>query len=82
MRALKLSLVCLCLASLTAQNSRTVDAVVSFVKSSIQLKQSDKKVAEELRKITLSQKLEDHTIELLQAQGAGTEDAPGVARSP
>jgi len=71
MRVVKLSLVCLCLTALSAQDSRTVDEVVSFVRSSIQLKQSDKKVADELRKITLSQKLDDLAIELLQAAGAG-----------
>ena len=73
MRAVKLSFVCLglCLGTLAAQDSLTVNEVVSFVKSSIQLKQNDKKVADYLRKVTLRQKLEDRTIELLQAEGAG-----------
>jgi hypothetical protein len=72
-RGVKLSLLFLglCLGTLAAQDSLTVDELVSFVKSSIQLKQSDKKVADYLRKVTLSQKLEDRTIELLQAEGAG-----------
>jgi hypothetical protein len=74
MRAVKATLLSLgvCLGLIAAQaGTLTVDEVVSFVRSSIQLKQSDKSVADYLRKVTLSQKLEDRTIEDLQAAGVG-----------
>ena len=49
----------------------TVDKLVAFIKSSIQLKQPDRQVAEYLHHVKLSQKLEDRTIEELQGLGAG-----------
>jgi hypothetical protein len=57
--------------SLSAQSKLTVEQLVSFVKSAIQLKQPDKQVAAYLSKVTLSQKLDGHTMEELQALGAG-----------
>jgi hypothetical protein len=57
--------------SLFAQTRLTVDQLVSFVKSAIELKQPDKEVAAYLNKVTLSQKLDGHTQEELQALGAG-----------
>jgi len=51
--------------------SLTVDKLVAFIRSSIQLKQPDRQVAEYLKHVKLSQKLEDQTIEELQGMGAG-----------
>jgi hypothetical protein len=55
----------------TAQMSMTVDQLVSFIKSSIQLKHDDRKVAEYVKKIKLSNKLDARTVETLQGMGAG-----------
>jgi hypothetical protein len=54
-----------------AQEKLTVEQVVAFVKSAIDLKQSDKEVANYLRSLTLSERLEDRTIEELEGLGAG-----------
>jgi hypothetical protein len=49
----------------------TVAQLVAFIRSSVELKQPDVKVAEYLRKVKLTDKLDDRTIEDLQSQGAG-----------
>src|SRR6266436_6263530 len=54
-----------------ADMSLTVDKLVAFVKSTIQLKQPDKQVAEYLHHVKMVEKLEDQTIEELQGLGAG-----------
>ncbi len=54
-----------------AQSGMTVEQLMSFVRSAIQLKQPDKEVAGYLRHVTLSQRLEARTVEELQGQGAG-----------
>jgi hypothetical protein len=54
-----------------AQMSLTVDQLVSFIKSSIQLKHDDRKVADYVKKIKLSNKLDARTVEALQGMGAG-----------
>jgi hypothetical protein len=54
-----------------AQPARSVDQLVGFIKSAIQLKQDDRKVAEEVAKIRLSNRLEDSTVQELQRLGAG-----------
>jgi hypothetical protein len=51
--------------------SMTVAQLAMFIRSSIELKQPDVKVAEYLRKVKLTDKLDDRTIEDLQSQGAG-----------
>jgi len=55
----------------TAEMSLTVDQLVKFIRSAIQLKQPDKQVAEYLKHVKLVEKLDDQTIEDLQGQGAG-----------
>jgi hypothetical protein len=60
--------VCLCA---DAQTSLTIDQLVSFVKSSIQLKHPDRQVAEYLRGVKLNHRLDERTIVELQAAGAG-----------
>src|SRR5579864_5739872 len=49
----------------------TVDQLVSFIKSSVKMHQPDKDVAEYLKKVKLSNKLDDRTVEDLQGLGAG-----------
>jgi len=56
---------------LFAGTKLTVEQLVGFVRSSIQQKQPDKAVAEYLSTVTLSERLEDRTIDDLHALGAG-----------
>lgn len=49
----------------------TVDKLVSFIQSSIKMKQDDVKVAEMVKKIKLQDKLDARTVENLQGIGAG-----------
>jgi hypothetical protein len=54
-----------------AQQALSVDQLVSFIRSSISLKQTDKQVAGFLAHVKLTQRLDDRTIEQLQGEGAG-----------
>lgn len=54
-----------------AQSRMTVEQLVEFVQSSLKLHHEDKKVAEYLKRLKLTNRLEDATIEELQGQGAG-----------
>jgi hypothetical protein len=60
--------VCLCAG---AQTSLTIDQLVSFVKSSVQLKHPDRQVAEYLRGVKLNYRLDDRIVVELQAAGTG-----------
>lgn len=62
--------VVMCLFAL-GQNTLTVDQLVSFLRSSLQLKHSDKEIARYLGKVKLSESLSDRTIEELQGEGLG-----------
>src|SRR5262245_15633080 len=55
----------------TAQQSFTVDQLVSFLSSSIKLHHPDKEVAAFLAKTKLTESLQAKVIEDLQGQGAG-----------
>ncbi len=57
--------------ALFAQLRFTVDQLSSFIQSSIHLKHDDRQVAAYLRKVTLTQKLTESTLEDLQGMGAG-----------
>jgi hypothetical protein len=70
----------LCMAPLPAQSRLTVDQLVSFIQSSIKLKQPDKQVATYLSKLKLSERLDARTIEDLQGQGAGPATAEALKR--
>lgn len=59
------------LAAATVEMNMTVAQLVMFIRSSVELHQSDAKVAEYLRKVRLTDRLEDRTIEDLQSLGAG-----------
>jgi len=54
-----------------AQQSLSVDQLLSFVRSAIKLKQPDKEVAGYITKLKLSEKLDERTVEELQGEGAG-----------
>jgi len=54
-----------------AQMKMTAEQLVGFVKSSIQLKHDDRKVADYVKKIKLADKLDARTVESLQGMGAG-----------
>jgi hypothetical protein len=54
-----------------AQMRMSVEQLQAFVRSSIELKHQDKRVAEYLRKVQLSDKLDERTAEDLLGMGAG-----------
>jgi hypothetical protein len=54
-----------------AGSGYTVQQIKQFITSAIQLKNPDKEVAETLRKMKLSERLDLDTVEALQGQGAG-----------
>jgi hypothetical protein len=55
----------------TAQMKITVAELVTFIQSSIKLKHDDVKVAEYVKRMKLSDKLDARTVENLQGMGAG-----------
>src|SRR5271157_5109740 len=56
---------------LSAGTKLTVEQLVSFIHSAIQLKQPDRQVAAYLGTVILTQRLDDGTIEELEGEGAG-----------
>jgi len=54
-----------------AQQRLSVHELISFVRSSIQLRHPDRQVAEYLKKVALTERLEEAVIEQLRALGAG-----------
>ena len=64
----------------TAQMQMTVSQLVGFIKSSIQLKHDDIKVAQYVKKIKLSDKLEARRVEELQGMGAGPRTVAALPR--
>jgi len=54
-----------------AQIKLSVEQLDAFVRSSIKLGHADKRIAEYLKKVTLTQRLDASTVENLQAAGAG-----------
>ncbi len=75
-----------------AQRPMSVADLVTFVKSQIKMKGDDRLTADFLRKVRLTQKLEDTTVEDLQGLGAGPktvaalrkleEESAGLAAAP
>ena len=57
--------------ALRAQQSMSVAQLKEMIRSSIELKQSDKAVASFLKNVTLTDKLDDRVIEQMQGQGIG-----------
>ncbi len=56
---------------LGAQMKLTVKQLGSFIESSIKLKHEDRRLAEYIRKVALTERLDDRTIEVWQGLGAG-----------
>jgi len=56
---------------LPAQVKLSVNQLLGFVRSSIKLKHPDKQMGEYLRKVQLTEKLDDRTIETLLGEGIG-----------
>jgi hypothetical protein len=54
-----------------AQLKLTVDQLMTFIKSSIELRHEDRRVADYLKKVRLTERLDDRTIEEMQGMGAG-----------
>jgi hypothetical protein len=59
--------------TVAAQGNRSVSALVSEVRADLALNRSDSRIAKDIRKIPLRERLDDRTIETLQSEGAGTE---------
>ncbi|MBL8231492.1 MAG: hypothetical protein JNL98_23555 [Bryobacterales bacterium] len=57
--------------AVSGQMKLTVNQLMTFIESSIRLKHEDKRVAEYLKKVKLSEKLEDRMVEVLMGKGAG-----------
>src|SRR5260370_38289348 len=55
----------------TAQTTLTVDQLMKFLNSAIEMKQTDSEIAKYLARTRLSDKLEDSAIEKLLASGIG-----------
>jgi hypothetical protein len=54
-----------------AQQRLSVEQLLSFLRSSIKLKQDDRQIADYLKKVKLTNRLDDRTIEELQGEGIG-----------
>jgi len=65
------ALIAACLAA--AQGRGSVSDLVADVRSEIQRHRSDSQMARDLRKVKLSERLDDRTVETLQSEGAGPE---------
>jgi len=57
--------------STLAQPSMTVQQLTEFVKSSVQMHEDDRKLADMVKKVRLTNQLDAHTVETLQTLGAG-----------
>lgn len=57
--------------ALSAQVKLTVNQLTDFITSAVKLKQDDRKVAEYLKKVQLTERLTDQAVEELQGIGAG-----------
>ena len=57
--------------ALAADMTLTIEQLKEFVRSSVKMKYDDRKLAEYLRKVRVSNRLDDRTVEELQGLGAG-----------
>lgn len=64
---------------LCAEMRMSVDQLVQFIRSSVQLKHPDKQVAQYLRGVKLTQKLDGRTVEELQSMGVGAKTAAALS---
>src|SRR5260370_35996595 len=54
-----------------AQSATTVEQLTSFIQSSVKMKLEDRKVAEYVQKMKLTNRLDDRSVEDIQVMGAG-----------
>jgi len=66
--ALAAMVVCACA---LAEQTISVDQLLSFIRSSVKMKMPDREVALYLAKVKLSERLDERTVEELQGEGAG-----------
>jgi hypothetical protein len=66
-----LMIACLAATLAMGQTTMTVKQVQGFVKSNVELKKPDREISDFLRKVKMSEKLEDTDIEALLSTGAG-----------
>ena len=69
---LPVALLSACLTA-AAQGGDSIGDVVAAVRAALERHRTDSQVAGSLRKIKLSERLDDRTIETLQSEGAGAE---------
>src|ERR1051326_3060524 len=63
-----------------SQSGRTVDELINFIRSAIQAKYDDKKIADEVAKIRLTNRLDAATVEQVQHMGAGQKTVAAVRK--
>src|SRR5262245_6268819 len=80
MSLLRLACCVLWTAVALAQSGRPVDDLVSFIRSAIQAKYDDKKIADEVAKIRLVNRLDDNTVQMVQHMGAGQKTMAALHR--
>src|ERR1700722_12040802 len=68
---LALAFVALVPAALAQQRQMTAPQLVNFIRSSVQLHQDDRQVADVVRRIKLTNRLDAKTVESLEGLGAG-----------
>src|SRR5258706_14418383 len=71
MKTLLRILIVAAFAAAAADMTMTVEQLTSFIKSAIKLKTPDPQVADYLKRVKLSNRLDDRTVEELQGLGAG-----------
>ncbi len=61
----------ICAAAVSAAQTMSIQRLTEFIRSSIKMKYDDRKVAEYLKRVKLTGRLDDRTVEELQGLGAG-----------
>ena len=82
MRHRLLALFVLSMACWCADTRLSITQLKEFVRSSVKMRYDDRKVAEYLRKVKLTHRLDDRTIEELQGLGAGPGRTVARAQRP
>ena len=75
---LRLMALALLMTAAYGQVKLSVNQLKSFLRSSIQLQHPDKKIAEYLKRVELTESLDDRTIEVLQGEGIGPKTAEAL----
>lgn len=78
MASLRILALALLVSAAYGQVKLSVSQLKSFLQSSVQLQHPDKKVAEYLKRVQLTESLDDRTIEVLQGEGIGPKTAEAL----